>query len=253
MNKQRKAIAMIELIFALVIMGIVMMSAPMLISQSQKSTQVVLQQEAIAAGAADLNMILSRHWDEADTNTTLGAPVLLVNNGSLLLEPISLTDRRRAGTPSTSNRNFTDNLGTEQNATAPNRFGPSVATTLENDDANNSYDDMDDFATTGEVGTLSIADAALRGDLIDTASNTGTKGMVFNTKVAYITDANVTFNSSTITFNDPFNSPVAGTTNIKMIEITVTTDSNIDELEKKIVLKAFSSNIGEYRLEAKDF
>lgn len=254
MNKQRKAIAMIELIFALVIMGIVMMSAPMLISQSQKSTQVVLQQEAIAAGVSDLNMILSRHWDEADTNTTVGAPVLLVNNGSSLLAPISSTERRRIGTPTTSNRNFLDNLGTEQNATAPNRFGPLVASTLENDDSNNSYDDIDDFATinVNDTGTLLIADVALRGDLVDTAANTGSKGMVFNTQILYTVDANTTFDSSTITFN-PFNSSPTGTTNVKMIKITVTTDSNIDELEKKIVLKAFSSNIGEYKLEARSF
>ena len=247
MDNFRTGIAMIELIFALVIMGIVMMSAPMLIGQSQKSTQVVLQQEAIAAGASDLSMILSRHWDEADTNITLGAPVLVVNNGSPLLND------PRAGTPTISNRNFNDNLGGVQNATLPSRFGPAVAVTLENDDINNSFDDMDDFATIGtDLGTLSIADAALRGDLVDTDVNTGSGGIQFDTEITYVVDANTTFDASSITFN-PFNTPVSGTSNVKMIQITVTSGGNVDELEKKIIFKAFSSNIGEYELAQKGF
>jgi len=78
--------------------------------------------------------------------------------------------------------------------------------------------------------------------------------MVFNTQIVYGIDANTTtsFDNPTIIFN-PFNSTPTGTTNVKMIKVTVTTDSNIDELEKKIVLKAFSSNIGEYKLFSKDF
>lgn len=238
MYTQRKAIAMIELIFALVIMGIVMMSAPMLINQSQKSTQVVLQQEAIAAGASDMNMILSRHWDEADTNTTIGAPVVVVLAGH------SQLNNPRAGTPSTSNRNFSDNLGGEQHATESSRFGPVAATTLENDDANSSYDDIDDFATTVAEGTLIVADAAYRGDMVDTGSNTGSSGMLFNTDINYVVDNNGTFQTDPIKYTPSTDS--ADSTNVKHITITVTTDSGIDELEKTIVLKAFSSNIGAY-------
>ena len=255
MNTLRAGIAMIELIFALVIMGIVMMSAPMLISQSQKSTQVVLQQEAIAAGASDMSMIMSRHWDEADTNTTLGAPIVTVSisGGSPLLRAISAAEPRRAGTPETSNRTFKDTLGQEQNATVFDNFGPVYASSLagENDDGNNTYDDIDDFAN---VGTLSIADAALRGDLVDTDTNTGSGGMQFDTQITYVVDANTTttFDASAITFN-PFNTNVGGTSNVKMIKITVTSGSNVDELKKKIIFKAFSSNIGEYKLEARSF
>ena len=244
MNTQRKAIAMIELIFALVIMGIVMMSAPMLISQSQKSTVVVLQQEAIAAGASNLNMIMSRHWDEADTNTTLGAPIITVDNGHAQL------DNPRIGTPigAKSNRKFIDNLGNEQNATDPSRFGPIVASTFENDDALSSYDDIDDFATIdNNLSTLLEVDSALRGDLVDIKPNTiGKKGMVFETEINYVEDDTTedTFQAAALTYNPSTNS--ATSTNIKHITLTITTDSNIDELEKKIILKAFSSNIGTY-------
>jgi len=44
----RKAIAMIELIFAIVVMGIVMLSAPMLVNKATQSSYVALQQESIA-------------------------------------------------------------------------------------------------------------------------------------------------------------------------------------------------------------
>ena len=64
----RPAIAMIELIFSIVIMGIVMMSAPMLISTASNSTSVVLQQEGINQAVSRITMMLSYPWDEANTN-----------------------------------------------------------------------------------------------------------------------------------------------------------------------------------------
>ncbi len=45
---RRPAIAMIELIFAIVIIGIVLMSVPQLISTAAKSGYVTIQQEAIS-------------------------------------------------------------------------------------------------------------------------------------------------------------------------------------------------------------
>jgi len=75
--KRKKAIAMIELIFALVIMGIVLMSAPMLIQQSVKSSNIALQQEAIVAAASQTSIILSMHWDEENTRINVGeSPIL---------------------------------------------------------------------------------------------------------------------------------------------------------------------------------
>jgi hypothetical protein len=70
MNKTtlRPAIAMVELIFAIVIMGIVLMSAPMLISTASKSGYVAIQQEAINEAASQVNMIMGYHWDENNTN-----------------------------------------------------------------------------------------------------------------------------------------------------------------------------------------
>ncbi len=63
-KKSKSGIAMVELIFALVIIGIVLLSAPMLIQQSIRSGNIALQQEAIAAAAAQTSIVLSMHWDE---------------------------------------------------------------------------------------------------------------------------------------------------------------------------------------------
>jgi len=60
----RPAIAMIELIFAIVIIGITLLSAPMIISQSVQSINTNLKQEAIAAAASQISLILTYPWDE---------------------------------------------------------------------------------------------------------------------------------------------------------------------------------------------
>jgi len=81
-NKKRKAIAMIELIFAIVIIGITLLSVPLMVNQASQSTYTTLQQEAISAAASNMSLILSREWDEADTNTSLGAPILTTSSGT---------------------------------------------------------------------------------------------------------------------------------------------------------------------------
>lgn len=75
-NKNRKAIAMIELIFAIVVIGITLLSIPLMVNQASQSTYTTLQQEAIAAAASDMSLILSREWDEANTNDTLDSTIL---------------------------------------------------------------------------------------------------------------------------------------------------------------------------------
>ena len=77
----RTAIAMIELIFAIVIMGIVLMSAPMLISTASSTTTVALQQEGINEASSRISMILTYPWDQNDINDSCISPVLHVSSG----------------------------------------------------------------------------------------------------------------------------------------------------------------------------
>ena len=239
---QRPAIAMIELIFAIVVMGIVMMSAPQLLSTASKSGYVAIQQEGINEAATQVNMILDYAWDENDTNASLGT-VLFVTNGDAELNATLNPNgslARRAGTPPESERIFkgTGNLA----------FNASIISNSDNgddpgEDVNNSIDrdDIDDF--NGTSVNLVLDDATGASDYIE-------KGAQINIArtVSYMDD-NASYNSpagGTLNFN-PFNNK-AGTTNIKHIQVTLTSTSRVAELAKTITLHAFSCNIGTYEL-----
>jgi len=239
--KLRAGIAMIELIFAIVIMGIVLMSSPMLISQASTSGLVMVQQEAIAAASSDIGMILTRHWDEQDTNESLESPVLGTAGSNALNEALDGDGNRtgrRAGTPVLSYRSFLTSLGDRLNTTPAG----TVSFTAEGD-----RDDIDDFD--GQTTTLSPPDASEItttevGDYTDTT-------LQLSTTISYISDAPSSggYNSESMSLNNPFNSAAAGTSNIKMATITVTSGSHDAELKTNITLNAFSCNIGTYKLE----
>ena len=228
----RPAIAMIELIFAIVIMGIAMLSAPTLISVAAKSTTVALQQEGINETAARINMILTYDWDDNNVkycygsasilHTTSGDPELEVKNGSRRIGVASTT-----APPTTHTFNCT---GAEYNATA-------IAT------EGGILDDIDDFDgdSTIEVITGLGAGENKGVDYIEQET------VKIATTVQY-GDDNATYSNKTIQDIDPFSAASGGTTNIKTISTTLTSDSTAaKELKKSITLRAFSCNLGSYQ------
>lgn len=237
----RKAIAMIELIFAIVIMGIILMSAPMLISQASSSGYVAIKQEAINEAAAQVNLILGHYWDENNVDETEDS-IILQTAGDAGLNENNATGTltgRRAGTPDTSFRTFLTSTGLRSTATAVGRDAG------ETDDGDN--DDMDDF--TGST-TLTEIQASPDANYIETTT------IDIARNVTYMADApgGGTYldpgGDNKITFSDPFSAAVpGGTSNIKQISVTLTSTSTADELEKQIVLRAFTCNIGSFRLE----
>ena len=234
-RKMRKAIAMIELIFAIVIMAIVMMSAPMLIGSASTGSLVAVQQEAIAASASELGMILTRDWDEAGTDETSESPILIVSNGDpaldMILAPDGNSSGRRVGTPTTSSRkSFTSISSSERSATLKASF-----------EAESDADDIDDFDT----DTISLVGTSYAGgDLADTTIS-------ISTAVAYISDVPTAgdYDSVTFTLNNPFDANVTGTSNIKSISTQTTSTA----LDTSITLQAFSCNIGSYTLKMRSF
>ncbi len=241
MNKKqlRPAIAMIELIFAIVIMGIILMSAPMLISTAAKSGYVAIQQEAINEAASRVNMIMGYHWDENSADETVLDPILQTASPVTYLAESTYIDGngtgRRMGTPLESYRSFVRPDGSRLTATA--------AGTLGNDGIEN---DIDDF-----IGTIGLNLAGT-----GTGANYIEKNVTIVTDIAYITDATdaATYAANTINFDANFAQTSATTTNIKRISTILTSDADSpDELEKEITLHAFSCNIGGYKLEERDF
>ena len=227
---------MIELIFAIVIMGIVLMSAPMLISTAAKSGYVAIQQEAINEAASQVNMIMGYHWDESNTNEDF-IPPILISGGDSELNEVNISAEptgRRSGTPEESYRTFLRADG--QRLSASNIVGHTLK------------DNIDDF--NGDTSLIEIEDAGS----IDYVQDAATINI--NTTVRYIDD-NSTYSSSSITFSPDFITPgstsSASSTNIKRITVTLTNKTGApDELDKKIILHAFSCNIGGYKLEEKD-
>ena len=215
--KRRPAIAMIELIFAIVIIGIVLMSVPNLIDRAAKSGYTSLQQEAIAVASSHISLILAMQWDEEDTNTSRKGPILQVSSGNSKL----------AARPGAFQRNY---IGSG---------GPYAASSIGSD--LNDLDDIDDFhGTTISLRNFEDIDTE-SGDLIDLK-------IEIATTIDYIDDnlSSGDYNtSSAIVYNfDP--AAATPTTNIKAISTTLTTNSTAEELDKEITLRAFSCNIGNF-------
>ena len=227
----RDAIAMIELIFAIVVMGIVMMSAPMLISTATKSGYVAIQQEAINEAASQVNIILGYPWDESNTIESYD-PVVLSTASTVSDLNENGTTGLRIGTPKESYRKFFSSTG--QRGTASN-IGSDTG----------DQDDIDDFDDT-QIH-LQQKESGGTADYIETTT------IDIDRTVAYmLDDENGTGyadgGGGTLTFKPTFTSNIA-TTNIKRIQVTLTSSSTAEELDKSITLNAFSCNIGSFALE----
>jgi hypothetical protein len=237
LKTKRPAVAMIEMIFALVIMAIVMMSAPMLISTSQTSTSIALQQEGINEAVSRINMIMGYAWDESNTNSAY-APILHTTVGHPDLAMVA-TRARRAGTPQESQRTF---IFSDINSS--NLF-TSTSLGLEAGETDVTADDIDDFI--GLIGLTAVDSAA-----VDYVEKTNVS---LTTDITYSSDSIASgYNRTSINYN-PFTTVLGDTTNIKSIVVTLrSTDSNnSDILDKQITFRAFSSNIGTYTLEERTF
>lgn len=241
MQLKRPAIAMIELIFAIVIMGIILMSAPLLISTAAKSGYVAIQQEAINEAASRVNMIMGFHWDENSADETVLDPILQTASPITDLAETTYSDGNgtgiRRGTPRESYRSFVRPDGSRSAATLAGALGDDG---IEND--------MDDFM--GTIG-LVLSGAGTGEDYIE-------KNVTITTEVRYISDAPVgnSYNTATntINFDANFTQTLGTTTSIKRISSRLTSDAaSPDELDKIIRLHAFSCNIGGYKLEERDF
>jgi len=235
--KLRPAIAMIELIFAMVIMGIVLMSAPQLISQANKSGYVATQQEAIAALASHMSFVLSRHWDEANAIQTQGITILVTDTVDAI--GLSSVNDIRGATPlNGEHRSFLDGAG-------DTNFTATAVANLGNDGAEGDTNDIDDYD--GAETTLLSQEIKGNDNYID-------KTMTIATAVNYISDipsnaaalGTYTANTKILTFNGPFTANV-NRSHIKRVQVTLTQGSDTpDDLNKTIVFESFSCNIGRH-------
>ncbi len=242
--KKKNGIAMIELIFALVVMGIVLMSAPMLIQQSIKSSNVALQQEAIVAAASQTAIVLSMHWDE--NNTQSGASAILNTGGASSSGTTGSGNHNNHHNNNNSHHTSFQPIGLDGVFGRTTSNGVSSLTPSINfgaDDVNESndhtkFDDVDDYdgSTFGLMLFNTESTTADVGEYVDTNIN-------INTNVRYTQDNNV---SDDIPAGTLFS-------NIKAISVNLTSNTvNTPELEKNITFEAFSCNIGTYSISGRE-
>lgn len=227
LQDKRPAVAMIELIFAIVIMGIVLGSAPMLISTATSSTSVALQQEGINEASSRINMILTYPWDANNTSDLCTPPVLHVTAGDSELAMDSTTSRR-VGVPLLSNsRSFI--CGIDNNFTASMVVDGS--------------DDIDDF---NSATSLTLVSSGSGGeDYIEQST------VNIATAISFINDT-AAYTSETVAYA-PSALAGGGSSNIKNIKVTLTSTSSVGELTKNITLNAFACNIGGFKYESREF
>ncbi|NOZ89676.1 MAG: hypothetical protein GXO60_00160 [Epsilonproteobacteria bacterium] len=240
-KKFRQGIAMIELIFAIVVIGIVLLSTPMLIQQSVNSGFVALQQEAIAEVSTHTAILLSKHWDEGDANNSAGvAPIIQLTN-AVPGSPFGL-----AGIVDVNLSSRTSSIG-DSNLTAF-AIGPDL-----NETTRDQFDDIDDYNNQVMGATIFNAEVsnASIGAYVD-------QNISIRTTVTFANDRPVSaFNQADIDvgnniYNNQDISPKQS--NIKFVKVNLTSNNtDVAELNKSITLNAFSCNIGTYSLGEKQY
>ncbi len=226
--KIRPAIAMIELIFAIVVIGIALLSAPQILNVSIKSSNVAMQQEAVAAVGSEIGLILTRHWDERDSNGTTGYGILRVSAAG----DAQLSNGTRDLNPTYTTRKYNDNVGFTD-ATPTANFGSDIGD-------NAILDDMDDFDDANHTLLLYASETA---NLSNNEGEYLDKNIYMTTKVDYAKDSAPTYTNSPVIFNNPFQTS-ATSTNIKLIKVRLQTTQTAEEHQKDISLSAFACNIG---------
>jgi len=213
-QNKRKAVAMIELIFSIVIMGITLLTIPMITAQSVKSGESAMMQESIAAVASQMQMILSRHWDEIDADPSLGSrrPILR-----------------------TASTNFDTKAGLNINGRTDKSNGIELDASSAASFADGGNNDIDDY--NGVTTTLSVVDPTTTstGDYIDV-------NVIMTSAVNYSDDTITLAPIATFNYN-PNGAGMGTTTNIKRVSVTLTS-TEPTFANKNIQLNAFSCNIG---------
>lgn len=202
----RKASSMIELVIAIVVMGIAVMTLPLMLEQTQKGNSFAMQQEAILVARTQIGDILTYPWDE---NSIQDGVVGVLDVTSSAFGRYS--EQRRVGHVRQDKRRkfFTNST--------------QATTTLGQEGSN--YNDIDDFSS-GSSKELVILNE-------DTASGLGYKfDLKLNTTVSYVDYNDSGLNTS--------NSPLAST-NVKMIELSI---KDTNDIMTPFKLRAYSTNIG---------
>ncbi|WP_353661166.1 prepilin-type N-terminal cleavage/methylation domain-containing protein [Hydrogenimonas sp. SS33] len=244
---RRAGFSFIELVVSIVVIGIVFMSVPLILVETQKSSAFSTQQEGIMVGVTSMVSILGYRWDEAETNRTRNggfAKVCDVTGGDAELGRTTNvfgqeTNRRRGHFKGEYRRKFYDPIFNDllffpndqavaQGYRPQNTYATYSSHLGLDPDDNGIYDDIDDFNSTAS----NLTGGGIRDYKF---------AYSISTRVYYIDD-DYTYGGSNTMNVSISKQKTDDMTNIKMVENNVTSD------EGSILFYAFSSNIGEYKI-----
>ncbi len=228
---KRSGFSLVELVFAIIIIAISLMSVPMLIGESQKSNQYSFIQESVMAARTKIGNILTFPWDQNSTRyegttQTITAVVVVETNGDADLSKVTGSLYRFGHVNDIMRRHYdinnsiwADSIAGESNITNIGGFdGSSTTVTL-----------------TGGAGVKGDFDYLDKNDL-NITTHVYFVDDNLSTPQSYRTSKtiNFVFNPTTKRQDAPSSS------NLKMVELSVESAYS----DTPFILRAFSSNIG---------
>lgn len=228
----RHAFTMIELIFALVIMGIVFVSLPVILLRNADALEENLIQESIFLASAKMNHITSFQWDENSSETGVGtlstADVIDVSGTGASSLDRNVSDFRVGHFQEDKHRRMSP-IGNSRSATAISDLGREGVIYDDIDD----FDDFNNTALVLSAGTVTSATGYKKAYRIDVA-------------VYYVDDddGGAFFNGAATQDFTFGTTPATGTTNLKMIEVSID-QNDTTGWEQTLLLRSYAANIGE--------
>ena len=135
MRGSRNGFSLIELIFAIIVIGIAFSAVPSILETSNRSVEGTMQSRGFFHGLSLMQIIRNKYWDENNANDFAGAGLYYVlQTGEAGLGCAANNGKSRAGHYGGINRRQCDRL----DAPSPlGDFGPAADT--------GNYNDIDDF------------------------------------------------------------------------------------------------------------
>ncbi len=229
----RKGIGLIELVLAIVVIAISVMSVPMMLQQGNRNDTYSMMQEAILAARTKMGNILSYQWDDnarEGNNTNGRLRALDVLGGVHALDRNDTYD-------TTNERRIGHVIGNLRRKMMHNVTYPKNSVDVNITDIND-FDSLE-----SNITWQGVAAASDRYDYLD-------KKLKLSTRVYFVSDAlpsGYDYNDTKLFFVlDPstkFSITDANSTNIKMVELNVTSAAY-----PAFLFRTFSCNLGETNL-----
>ncbi|MDR2342848.1 MAG: prepilin-type N-terminal cleavage/methylation domain-containing protein [Campylobacteraceae bacterium] len=232
----KKAFSLIELVISIVIIGIVSMSFPLILRQTSNNVAFAMQQEAILEAKTYMGTILSYPWDQNS---------LFIDNGNYKGIVLDIDTG--------------DNLLRASNGLRPGHIVGDLRRKMQIDSINttitickNDINCIDKPSINQFNNSMQNLSVVIDGDQKNMDS---ILRLTLRSTINYVNDSlnpsNTTYNNdSNISFK--FGQTVTNPTNIKSILVSAN-NATRDGPEVEIVLRAYSSNIGEFQLISKEY